>query len=710
MARNDPNKAQKIRQHIKQWDDNWKYNRDQYHLFTTFVMGEQWTEDESRVFENYRKIPLTRNKLAPLIAHLVGEQRQNTPNLQCFPEDGVDEQTAEVREALVKDISLSSHAKVVYQTGFQQAAVGGHGAALVMTKYKDERSFHLEPDIRAVKDPTRCYWDLSAESPCKTDGMFAGNRTRMSRKKFRALYGKKLEQKIPTSNEENTFIPVADDDSITIIDHFEREYKSEKIYQLSDGSTVNQKELDELDTIEMEESDMVVLMKDGGPVTIIDSRDAHKYTVKHSKWAGDYELESADFPSEQLPVVFIDQNSYWDKKGRQICRPFIKDAKDAQKYLNYLFTQSAYLLKISRYDQFLVSKANVKSPDTQTIWRDPSTVQGGLVYDESPNGNKPEQLRPPELSQSFNIQYEIAVSDIEASTGMYKSQLGEQGNEISGKAIDARTRRGSYNTFVPFDSLNRSIAVIGEIINEMIPKLYDKERTVQLNMKDKGMTDITLNKPIDPYGGGIENDMTSGRFKIRLMPGPSYEGQKQESLESFNMVLQADRGGQVFPMIADLYVENLPLANNIELKNRLRVIVPPEIIEAGKTGEPPPPKEPPPDPMLELKKQELQFKFIQMQSNAQHQMNVLQLEEQKMLMNSHNEGTSFAKSLEEIQQKRTEIIAKLKEQEMRFEAEMKRMQVDLHMHHTNNIAKILTHQPNHFKAEKEKSNGNAQRR
>jgi len=39
---------------------------------------------------------------------------------------------------------------------------------------------------------------------------------------------------------------------------------------------------------------------------------------------------------------------------------------------------SAYLMRVSRYDQFMVSKANVKSPDTQQIWKDPATAQGGL--------------------------------------------------------------------------------------------------------------------------------------------------------------------------------------------------------------------------------------------------------------------------------------------------------------------------------------------
>src|SRR5258708_3575805 len=86
--------------------------------------------------------------------------------------------------------------------------------------------------------------------------------------------------------------------------------------------------------------------------------------------------------------------------------------------------------------------------------------------------------------------------------------------------------------------------------------------------------------------------LTKGRYKIRLKPGPSYEGQKEEGLFALQSVLQADKGGQVFPMIADLYAENLPLDNTLEIRNRLRTIVPQEIIEAGKTGKPLPPKPP----------------------------------------------------------------------------------------------------------------------
>lgn len=687
--------TKELRDYIKKWDDDWRFNKDQYHEFVSFVMGSQWTEDESKLFIDYKKIPLSMNKLAPLINHLLGEQRQNTPNLQVVPSDGVSVETAGTREALIKDISLNSDAKRVYQTAFQQAAIGGFGAYRIDTEYENEYSMHQIIVYKETKDPTWCYWDVSAASPCKTDSMRSGIRTRMSRKMFAAIWGKETEQAIGSESNYDegsaTGWIFSTDKEITVIEDYKREYDTETIYQLSNGRIVNSKELKKLDKVDVDGNDM--LIDNSGAmldyVTIVNQRDVPKYTIKHTKCAGDFILEETDFPSQQTPIVFVDQNSYIDKSGKQICRPFIKDARDAQRYLNYLATQSAYMMRVARYDQFMVSKANVKSPDTQLIWRDPATAQGGLVYDESPNGNKPEQLRPPELSASLLTQYQRALSDIESSTGMYGTQLGDQGNETSGVAIDARTKRGNYNTFVPFDSLNRAIACGGTIINEMIPVVYDSERDMMLNMPDTGMTKVTLNQQTDLYGTQIKNDMKEGRYVIRLMAGASFEGQKQENLESIQSVLQADP--TLFRMVADLYVDNLPMANNIEFKNRLRTLVPPEIIEAGKTGKPIPPKPTPPDPMIMIKMQELQLKQQQAMQDYQLKLQEVGHKEKELQLKGIQTGQDMTLEMQKLEHQRLELMTQMRDAELRFQAEIHRTNMDAQINHAQNLTHLLTH-------------------
>jgi len=298
------------------------------------------------------------------------------------------------------------------------------------------------------------------------------------------------------------------------------------------------------------------------------------------------------------------------------------------------------------------------------------------------------------------MQYESAANDLQMTTGMYDTQLGEHGNEVSGAAIDARTKRGAYNTYIPFDSINRAITCGGSVINEMIPHVYDTERLMNLDLKNTGSTKVSINKPIDEYSDEKSNDMSKGKFKIRLVAGASFEGQKTENLQSMDMVMS--KNPETFNAIADLYVENLPMSNNIEMRNRLRTLVAPEIIEAGKTGQPIPPKPQQPDPIIMLKMQELQFKQQESQMNAQLKMKDLELKEQKLMMESHSTGVEFSKEIQKIQMQREQMVAQMHEQEQRFQAEMSRINADMHQNHTQNIVKILTHQPNHFKAEKDK--------
>ena len=681
MARKKPVMARKIQRNIEKWRNHWHDNENQYNDFTQFVLGNQWLDDEARVFETYKKIPLTANKTAPICNYILGEQRQNTPTIQVQPTQKTTEQEAEIREALVKEITFNSDSSVVFQTAFQCAVIGGFGAFSVKNKYESNYSFDQIIELEEIKIPTRCFWDISAENRCKTDGMFSGITIRMSREKFKKIYGVDIERDIGTMNlEDDEHTVFNDDDAITIVEYYERKYSTVELKQLSNQRIVDEKEFKMLERVTVDDAEM--LLDDGEIVTVINKRLAPRYKVMYYLYAGDYELEREEFPSEQLPIVFVDQNSFYDKEGRQVCRPSMKDVKDTQRYINYIRTQCAYLLKISRYDQFLVAAGNVRSNDTAQIWRDPTNIQGGLKFDETASGFIPQQLKPAELSQSLIQQYDSATLDMQACTGIYQTQLGDKGNEASGRAIDSRNRQGSYTTYVMRSNLDRAVACAAQIINEMIPKVYDTERQIRITLKDKGEQSVQINKPMDEYGGQIMNDMTQGRYNIKLKPGPSYEGQKQEALDSMQMLLQADP--QIFSMIADLYVENLPLTNNIELRNRLRTIVPPEIIQAGKTGEPLPPKPPQPSPeqqMMQVKMQELQM-----------QEKKLELEQQKLQITAQESGQNIQQKWQALENDRQKAAAQLQEMELKYIAETQRTHADTQIAHANNIVSLLKHE------------------
>ena len=83
----------------------------------------------------------------------------------------------------------------------------------------------------------------------------------MSRKKFRQIYGKDVEEKIVSTkiaatkeeialavqpNDRDDPFSWADDEAITIIHYYVRKYDKDMLYKLSNGEILNQEEMDEL--------------------------------------------------------------------------------------------------------------------------------------------------------------------------------------------------------------------------------------------------------------------------------------------------------------------------------------------------------------------------------------------------------------------------------------------------------------------------------
>lgn len=791
MARLNEKIAREARIAYEKFYESFKQNIDLYHTMHSFVLGQQWTEDEEdEMVKTYRKVPLTANKLGTMANSLLGEQQQNTPQLQVVPMTECDQKVAALREIITKDIMFSTSATTAYQIAAAQAAIGGYGAFCVGTAYSHSKSFNLDMEYWYFKDATRCYWDVGAETINKTDGTLCGYLSRMTRTKFRQVHGKDIEQAILkkssiTQTEEEIALAVqpdetgnpfmwADDESITIINHYVRKFEKDTLYKLSNGNVLNQEEMDELvekskeinarnvamdsqmqamqamqsgisaqlpmqgssqpdlasqltqmgqgqpeengkqpynpqgfgmegneDILprqngmdiapakkkvapeeEKETIDTITLWDGGEMIRIEEKRPFKKPKIVHYQIAGEYELDKTEFPSEQLPLVFVDNNSYYNKSGKQVTRSFFGDCRDTQRYINYLRTQSAYILKVSRYDQWIGSKKNVASMDTQRNWKNPTNTQGLLAYDESPNGNKPEQIRPPELSQSLFQQYELAIQDLYTSTGLYPARMGQSGDEASGAAIDARTRQGSYATFVYFNSINRAIATGGEIVNEMIPRVYDTERVLALMMPDTGMQNITINREVDEYGESIENDIRKGTYQVRLKPGPSYEGQKEVALQSLREVIKADP--ESWALIADLFAENLPLPNTIEIKNRLKTRVSPQIIEAGKTGEMPKEHGPSPEQQAVLIQQQ------QMQQQQQFQQAQIQIKQQELVLKQKQAQSDMEIEQMKLEIAKLELAGSIEEGKLRFMAESHRTNADKDIAHADNLVKILT--------------------
>ncbi len=155
MAKKMPKLARSARLACEKWRENFKYNIDQYHQMHTFVLGQQWTDDEEELLKTFRKVPMVANQLPAMANSLMGEQQQNTPQLQVVPMENCDEETAHLRELITKDIMFSDHATMAYQVAANQSGIGGYSAFCWDTEYTHSKSFDLDFVCRYFKDASR---------------------------------------------------------------------------------------------------------------------------------------------------------------------------------------------------------------------------------------------------------------------------------------------------------------------------------------------------------------------------------------------------------------------------------------------------------------------------------------------------------------------------------------------------------------------------
>jgi hypothetical protein len=629
MAKMNKALAQEVRDAMERWYKYWKVNNDKYQKRTAFVMGEQYTSDDLKNFNATGKKALKMNKLYPIVNNVIGEYIKITPNMQVVAkvqnsDELVDD--IETMQDLFKTISFSSNSKQAYRTAVKNAARGGYGAYMIDTDYESPKSFNQCIKIIEIKDPTTCFWDKHAKESTKVDGEYCGRYIVMKRQTFEAKYpGLKL----PSSDAyyiKSLNLNWCDDDSLVIVDYLKKVRSKTTLYKIPDLGII---EAGEYTGEELKKYFSADEIKE---LPILAQRETEIVKVKRYKVAGEHELEATEVltgDEGDLTILFVDQESWYDGE-QQYTRPLIEDAVDAQRYMNYLATQMAYLVKLQRAEQYKLTPKMIQG--FEAYWKDPTKVQGALLYNPDPmQPNGPAEIMPPQISPTLMQQYERAMQDIHTSTGIFPTQIGNQGNEISGRAIQQRAEQGNISNIAFFVNANMSISRGGQIILKMTPNYYDTERTLVVQSNLGNSRTVTINQKQGDFGP-VKNNIKGAQYLLTVDASMSFEAQKQQALESLQLILQANP--QVFMAIADLYAENLPLANTAEITNRLRTMVPPQLIAAGKGQKvQQPQQQPQPDPaaiQMQMQQQEMQQKFAIEQAQLNLKANDQALEQEKL--------------------------------------------------------------------------------
>lgn len=659
VPKNDPLKL--CRDRFKEAQEYWSGDYDDALDDIKFRAGEQWPTVYVTQREIDKRPCLVVDKLNQYVRQIVNDGRQNRPSIKVRPVDsGSDIQTSEVFQGIIKHIEDRSGADMAYDTAIDNAATCGYGYFKVINEYAKDDGFEQELCIKRVRNPLSIYIDPDAKEADGSDMKYAFEVEEMKMDDFKAKYPGKIPEDFKVDSETSDWY---EGDKVRLARYWYVEETERTLYQLQDGTVVEEEEFNELKDAGLSLEDRVVA-----------SRKIPKRTVWHALVSGkEYLEEPQEWIGKYIPILVVYGNEL-DIEGKATHFGIIRQAKDAQRLYNYSRSAFAERVALSPKAPWVAAEGQVEnySEEWETanvknhsvLRYTPISVAGKIV-------GAPQRQPAADIPSGFAQDMQISEHDIEASVGMYRASLGAPSNERSGKAILARQKEGDTGTFHYHDNLNRAIRHCGRILVDLIPKIYDTHRVVRILGYDGTPDQVQIDPsiPTASQKNGTSNiyNLGVGTYDVTITTGPSYNTLRMEAAESMMQMIQAHP--DLMSVIGDVFVKNMDWPGAEEISERLKIMLPPQIQEAEqakKQGGMPPEMQ----AMIQGFEQAMQEKDMQIQQ----------------IIEETQKGQEELAALK-VQSKSKETENAIKEREAsikEYEAETERMKVEME----NGIEKV----------------------
>ncbi|MEI6388950.1 MAG: portal protein, partial [Spirochaetota bacterium] len=305
-----------------------------------------------------------------------------------------------------------------------------------------------------------------------------------------------------------------------------------------------------------------------------------------------------------IPIVPV-LGDELDVNGKRILEGIVRHAKDPARMYNYWVSAETEMIALAPKAPFIGvagqfegyeekwTQANRKN--LAYLEYNPKTVAGNLAPPPQRN-----QYEPP--IQAINHARMASRDDLKATTGIYASSLGEQGNEQTGRAILARQHQGQISNFHYIDNMTRAIRHVGRILVDLIPKIYDTKRIVRIIAPDGGQKMVEINGQAGqaPPGQAPVNGtdpitkveriyaLGVGKYDVVVEAGPSYHTKREEALAS--MLQLSQNYPKLMEVAGDIVVGNMDWEGALEISERLKKTLPPGYAKDEQGGEEMPPE------------------------------------------------------------------------------------------------------------------------
>jgi len=538
-----------------------------------FAAGEQW---DPVVLLQRKNLPcLVINTIPQFTAQLVGDWRESRKAIKVVPSNDEDVPIADVREDLVRNIEMQSRADRSYDQAFESMIQCGDGAFKVTVEYASDDVFDQDIFIRPIEDVLATVWDRFSVDPTGRDAQRVFVDDRIPKEEFT----RKWPNAAPGSNLEDvdkidrvTLAGWQDQEAYRVTEYW-RMIEREKTLALFENGKMY-----EIDDSNMED----IINENGTPVKtrVVWCRYAQMhYCTGTDILAGPYE-----YRMNRLPIIRM-SGRIVNIAGRRVRYGLVRFMKDPSRLKNFWRSIAAEQLGYAPKAQWLATQSAIEGRQEAFrrahLTRDPLLI----VNDEAIIGQNIQRIEPPQPQAAIFQEVAMNTQDMKDVSGIQDASLGMRSNETSGKAIMSRQHEGDIASQTYYDNADAALLEAGDVINQLIPLIYDGTRVVRLIGKDESIKFQKLNDPMDPKS----IDLGAGMFDVALSTGASYTTRRVEAADAMMNAIQV--WPQLMQIAGDLVVKAQDWPGAEELAERLQKTVPPQFLspeQQQENGGPPP--------------------------------------------------------------------------------------------------------------------------
>jgi hypothetical protein len=528
-----------------------------------FVAGDQW---DPQVLQQRSGLPcLVINTMPQFTAQLVGDWRENRNAAKVIPGENGDKEIADIRSDLIRSIHTKSRADRILDNTFESMIQCGDGAFRVGVQYSCDDVFDQEITFLPIEDCLSVVWDRLSIDPTGRDARRCFVDDTLPTKEFKRQWPEDDPSTL-SDTEKRTMRNSGwiDDGTVKVTEHWRMIERKRFLGMFEDGSihVIDGEKLEQL-----QEQHGGLIKSRIAPVRFAQMHLVTGYKIL----AGPYEYQI-----NRLPIIRMSGRTV-SLGERRVRYGLVRFMKDAARLRNFWRSVAAEQLGYAPKAQWIAPESAVEGREEQFrkahLSRDPL-----LVYNDDASA-APMRVEPPVMQTALLNEAQINTQDMKDVTGIHDASLGIKSNETSGRAIMARQREGDVASLTYYDNGNAAILEAGDVINQLIPQIYDGTRIIRIIGEDESTKLVKINDPMDP----ASPDLSTGTYDVAITTGASYTTRRVEAAQAMMDAIQ------VFPEImqvaGDLVVKAQDWPGSEELAERLRKTIPPQLLSDKEKAE-----------------------------------------------------------------------------------------------------------------------------